>query len=167
MEPAQAWLMTNALRDVVRRGTAYGAVTGAGFRYPNAGKTGTSDDYADNWYIGFTSDYVTGVWIGMDRRERIMQGAQGGKLAAPVWTTIMEEVYRHHAPPSDWLTPPGIAAVMIDRSTGFLATPECPGELKSVEYFLYGTEPQQFCPIHNLLPVVPVVQEVTSPEPTN
>ena len=146
MEPAQAWLMTNALRDVVRRGTAYGAVTGAGFRYPNAGKTGTSDDYADNWYIGFTSDYVTGVWIGMDRRERIMQGAQGGKLAAPVWTTIMEEVYRHHAPPSDWLTPPGIAAVMIDRSTGFLATPECPGELKTVEYFLYGTEPQQFCP---------------------
>ncbi|MEO8199151.1 MAG: PBP1A family penicillin-binding protein [Gemmatimonadota bacterium] len=164
MDPAQAWLLTNALRDVVRRGTAYGAVTGAGFRYPSGGKTGTSDDYADNWYIGFTSDYVTGVWIGMDRRERIMQGAQGGKLAAPVWTTIMEEVYQHHAPPTDWLEPPGIAAITIDRSTGFLATPDCPGELKITEYFLYGTEPQQYCPIH-AAPVL--IQDAALLQPTN
>lgn len=138
-------------------------MTGAGFRYPSGGKTGTSDDYADNWYIGFTSDYVAGVWIGMDRRERIMPGAQGGKLAAPVWTTIMQEVYRHHAPPSDWLQPSGLEAVTIDRSTGFIATPECPGELRSVEYFLYGTEPRQYCPIHSALPMV---QNAVSIEPS-
>ncbi|MEO8295619.1 MAG: PBP1A family penicillin-binding protein [Gemmatimonadota bacterium] len=149
MDPDQAWLLTNALRDVVRRGTAYSAVTGAGFRYPAGGKTGTSDDYADNWFIGFTSELVTGVWIGMDRRERIMQGAQGGKLAAPVWTTIMQEVYRHRAPPNDWLEPPGIVGATIDRSTGFLATAYCPEEVRTVEYYLSGTSPQQYCPIHS------------------
>jgi penicillin-binding protein 1A len=148
MDPAHAWVMTSALRDVVRRGTAYSAVTGAGFPYPAGGKTGTSDDYADNWFIGFTSDVVTGVWIGMDRRQPIMPGAQGGKLAAPVWTSVMLAVYRHRDPPEGWATPPGVSTMEIDRTTGFLATPECPGEVRSIEHFLFGTEPRQYCPIH-------------------
>jgi penicillin-binding protein 1A len=148
MDRAQAWLMTNALRDVVRRGTAYSAITGAGFPYPSAGKTGTSDDYADNWYIGFTTDVVTGVWIGMDRRQPIMTGAQAGKLAAPVWTTVMREVYQHRPAPEPWLQPPGISAAEIDRSTGYRFTPFCPEETRAIEYFLLGTEPRGYCPIH-------------------
>jgi penicillin-binding protein 1A len=160
MDPAQAWVMTNALRDVVRRGTAYSAVTAAGFPYASAGKTGTSDDYADNWYIGFTSDIVTGVWIGMDRRQPILAGAQGGKLAAPVWTRVMREVYRHRPKPDDWrLPPPGVSTMEIDRSTGFLLTPDCPPEARSVEYFLFGTEPREYCPIHTLPYQTPVVTE--------
>ena len=162
MDQAHAWVMTNALRDVVRRGTAYAAVTGAGFPYPSAGKTGTSDDYADNWYIGFTSDIVTGVWIGMDRRQPILPGAQGGKLSAPVWTSVMREIYTHRAPPEDWrLPPPGVSSLAIDRTTGFLYTPECPPEVKSTEYFLFGTEPREFCPVHTLPFQIPVVTEAS------
>jgi penicillin-binding protein 1A len=165
MDPAHAWLMTSALRDVVRRGTAYGAVTGAGFPYPSAGKTGTSDDYADNWYIGFTADVVAGVWIGMDRRQPIMPGAQGGKLAAPVWTEVMREVYTHRAPPEDWrLPPPGVSTMEIDRSTGFLLTPDCPPELRAVEHYLFGTEPREFCPIHTLPLQAPLVTEASFEE---
>ena len=165
MDPAQAWVMTNALRDVVRRGTAYSAVTAAGFPYPSAGKTGTSDDYADNWYIGFTSDVVTGVWIGMDRRQPILAGAQGGKLAAPIWTDVMREVYTHRAPPEDWrLPPPGVSSMVIDRSTGFLVAPDCPPELHATEYFLFGTEPREFCPIHTLPLQVPMVTEASFEE---
>lgn len=155
MDEPQAWLMTNALRDVVRRGTAYSAVTGAGFPYPSAGKTGTSDDYADNWYIGFTADVVTGVWIGMDRRQAILPGAQGGKLAAPIWTSVMRAVYEHRRPPEPWLQPPGVSTLTVDRATGFLFTSNCPAELRSVEYYLFGTEPRQYCPIHTRPEQVP------------
>jgi penicillin-binding protein 1A len=161
MDEAQAWLMTNALRDVVRRGTAYGAVTGAGFPYPSAGKTGTSDDYADNWYIGFTSDIVTGVWIGMDRRQPIMPGAQGGKLAAPIWTSVMRSVYEHRSPPAEWLMPPGISTLEIDRSTGFLFTAQCPPELRATEHYLFGTEPREYCPIHTQPLMAPMVTEAS------
>jgi penicillin-binding protein 1A len=161
MDEAHAWLMTNALRDVVRRGTAYGAVTGAGFPYPSAGKTGTSDDYADNWYIGFTADVVTGVWIGMDRRQAIMPGAQGGKLAAPIWTNVMRAVYEHRKAPEQWLTPPGISTMEIDRSTGFLFTPECPPEVRATEHYLFGTEPREYCPIHTLPWQTPVLTEAS------
>jgi penicillin-binding protein 1A len=157
MDPAHAWLMTNALRDVVRRGTAYSAVAGAGFTLPSAGKTGTSDDYADVWYIGFTSDLVTGIWMGMDRRQRILAGAQGGHLAAPVWTAIMKEVYRHRPAPADWLEPPGILNLLIDRTSGFLATGDCPGEDLMTESFLPGTEPTQYCPVHTS----PLMQETS------
>jgi penicillin-binding protein 1A len=151
METGEAFLMTNALRDVVRRGTAYGAVTGAGFSVPAGGKTGTSDDYADAWFIGFTPDLVAGVWTGMDRRQEIIRGAQGGKLAAPVWTEIMREVYRHRPPPDEWLPPFGLVAVAIDRSTGFLYGSYCSEEDLSYEYFIAGTEPVQFCPVHTEL----------------
>ena len=159
MDEAQAWLMANALRDVVRRGTAYTAVTGAGFPYPSAGKTGTSDDYADNWYIGFTSDVVTGVWIGMDRRQPIMPGAQGGKLAAPIWTTVMREVYRHRAAPGAWLAPPGVSTMEIDRSTGFLFTVQCPPEVRAIEHYLFGTEPREYCPVHTQPELAPLISE--------
>jgi penicillin-binding protein 1A len=167
MDEAQAWLMTNALRDVVRRGTAYSAVTGAGFPYPSAGKTGTSDDYADNWYIGFTADVVTGVWIGMDRRQAIMPGAQGGKLAAPIWTTVMRAVYEHRPPPTEWLMPPGISTMNVDRSTGFLFTPQCPPELRATEHYLFGTEPREYCPIHTLPFQTPMVTEAVYLEGQN
>ncbi len=161
MDRAQAWLMTNALRDVVRRGTAYGAVTAAGFPYPSAGKTGTSDDYADNWYIGFTADIVTGVWIGMDRRQPIMAGAQGGKLAAPIWTTIMKEVYQHRPAPGEWLVPPGVSTLEIDRGTGYLFTAQCPPAARASEYFLFGTEPREYCPLHTMYAPAPLLTEAS------
>ena len=98
MDTAHAWLMTDALRDVVRHGTAVGSV-GARINFPAGGKTGTTNDGFDVWFIGFTPDLVTGVWIGFDQPRKIKANAQGGVLAAPAWTAMMREVYERRAHP--------------------------------------------------------------------
>ena len=99
LDSAHAWLMTDALRDVVRHGTAVGSV-GARINFPAGGKTGTTNDGFDVWFIGFTPDLVTGVWIGFDQPRKIKSNAQGGVLAAPAWTAMMREVYERRALPS-------------------------------------------------------------------
>ncbi len=149
MEPEHAFLITDALKDVVSRGTANSAVRGGGFTLPAGGKTGTTNDYADVWFVGFTPDLVTGIWIGMDQRQRIMSNAQGGRLAAPAWTGMMREIYERRAAPRDWARPEGLTFDTIDRKTGYRFTPFCPAEDRYVESFIPGTEPQEHCPIHN------------------
>lgn len=156
MDPAHAWLILDGLRDVVRRGTAQGAVVGRGrFLYPAGGKTGTTNDYFDVWYVGFTADIVTGIWMGFDQPKRIKNNAQGGLLAAPIWATMMREVYERRPPPRAWRLPEGVTAAEIDRSTGYLASPFCPSESRGVEYFLPGTEPFQRCPLHSRDTIIP------------
>ena len=107
--------MTDALRDVVRHGTAVGTV-GARINFPAGGKTGTTNDGADVWFIGYTADLVAGVWMGFDRPQRIKANAQGGVLAAPAWTAFMTEVYRRKPAPPDWPRPEGIIARQIDKA---------------------------------------------------
>jgi membrane carboxypeptidase/penicillin-binding protein len=148
MDPLHAWIVLDGLRDVVRRGTAAGAVAGQGFTVPAGGKTGTTNDYKDVWYIGFTPDLVTGVWMGLDNPDRIMNNAQGGRLAAPVWTATMKEVYERRAPPPPWRAPEGLMVDHVDRHTGLRATPFCPLTEVIVEYFIPGTEPNRYCPRH-------------------
>lgn len=149
MDTLHAWLMNDALRDVVRHGTAYSAVTARGFTVPAGGKTGTTNDGFDVWYIGFTPDLVTGVWIGFDQPKKIKANAQGGILAAPAWTALMKDVYDRRPVPAAWPRPEGLAALDIDRSTGYKATPFCPKEEHYIESFVPGTEPAQFCPVHS------------------
>ena len=148
MDRQHAWIMLDVLRDVVRRGTAYGQVTAQGFHIPSGGKTGTTNDYKDVWYIGFTRDLVAGVWMGFDEPVRIMGNAQGGRLAAPVWTAMMREVYARRRSSGDWPMPDGLVLEQIDKLTGFRATPFCPIESVGLEYFVAGTEPREFCPLH-------------------
>jgi penicillin-binding protein 1A len=151
MDPAHAWLMLDAMRDVVRRpgGTAHGAImVRGGFTIPAAGKTGTTNDYHDVWYLGFTPDIVTGVWMGFDQPRRIKDNAQGGLMSAPVWATMMREVYERRRAPAAWTMPPGVVAAEIDRATGFLAAPTCPSENRALEWYLPGTEPFLRCPLH-------------------
>ncbi|MFN0178698.1 MAG: penicillin-binding protein 1A [Gemmatimonadales bacterium] len=147
MDPAHAWLVVDGLRDVVRRGTAAGQV-GSRFSVPAAGKTGTTNDGMDTWYIGFTPDLVTGVWVGFDKKQTIMANAQGGRLAAPAWTIMMREVYERRRPPGPWPMPSGIIAVDVDGSTGYLPTAACPRDQIRSEFFVPGTEPTERCPIH-------------------
>ncbi|HXE57729.1 MAG TPA: PBP1A family penicillin-binding protein [Gemmatimonadales bacterium] len=149
MSPEQAWLMTDLLRDVVRRGTAAGSV-GARFPIPSGGKTGTTNDYNDVWYVGFTPELVTGIWIGLDRPRKIMANAQGGRLAAPAWTALMREIYERRSPPAGWARPEGLTIAEIDKTTGYKALPTCPREVHLVESFIPGTEPTTFCPVHPL-----------------
>ena len=86
LDEGTAFTLATALRGVVTNGTANASVYRAGFTIPSGGKTGTTNDYRDVWYIGFTKDLVAGVWMGFDSPQWIMPGAQGGKLAAPAWT---------------------------------------------------------------------------------
>ncbi len=148
LDPLQAWIMLDVLRDVVRRGSAAGAVAGGGFALPAGGKTGTTNDYKDVWFIGFTPDLVTGIWMGFDNPVKIMGNAQGGRLSAPAWTAMMKEVYERRAAPHLWTQPEGLLLEMVDVQTGFRATPYCPIAQVSLEYFIPGTEPPAYCPLH-------------------
>ncbi len=150
MDPEHAWLMLDMLRDVVRRGTAYGAVWRAGFTYPSAGKTGTTDDYTDAWYVGFTSEIVTGVWVGYDLLQRIMNNGGGGRIVAPAWTAFMRDVYDRRPPPKDWERPDSLVFREVDETNGQLATPFCPQGVRRWEYFYPGTEPTIYCPSHSV-----------------
>jgi penicillin-binding protein 1A len=139
----EAWLMVNMMKDVVLRGTAV-RVWNSGFRVPSAGKTGTTNDGADVWYVGFTANLVAGVWVGFDKPKKIMVDAQGGRLASPAFSDFMIEVYRRKPEPPDWPRPSLVISRSIDSLTGLLATPLC-HERAYLEYFLPGTEPAFSC----------------------
>src|ERR671910_963281 len=163
MDTLHAWLMTDALRDVVRHGTAVGSV-GARINFPAGGKTGTTNDGFDVWFIGFTPDLVTGVWIGFDQPQKIKSNAQGGVLAAPAWTAMMREVYERRAVPTAWPRPGGLSALDVDKTTGYKATPFCPKDVHYIESFIPGTEPTAFCPVHSPFGSIGVMGG-ESPEP--
>lgn len=146
MDPPLAWIMNGALQDVVRRGTGTRAV--AGLNFPIGGKTGTTNDGNDVWFIGYTAELVTGFWFGLDVPERIKPNAQGGLLAAPAWRQMMAEVYERRSTPGGWAQPDGLVSVEIDRTTGFRASPYCPSTVRVMEWFLPGSEPNEACPVH-------------------
>ena len=147
LSPEESWLMVDMMKDVVRKGTA-AATVGALFPIPSGGKTGTTNDYTDVWYIGYTSDLLAGLWMGFDKPQRIMTNAQGGRLAAPAWTSFMTEVYRRKPAPPDWPRPAGIVTSTVDLMTNTQWTPGCPG-VEATEFFIAGTEPTVPC---NLMP---------------
>ena len=140
----EAWIMVDMMKDVVTRGSG-ASVRRGGFTLPTAGKTGTTNEYSDVWYIGYTTDLVAGVWMGFDQPKRIMNDAQGGRLAAPAWTAFMRDVYERKPAAPDWPRPFGIKSVLIDPTTGLLAGPGCMSDSVRIEFFLPGTEPQTQC----------------------
>jgi len=152
MDEQHEWLVTNMLQGVVDAGTATSAVrVRGGFRYPAGGKTGTTNDGTDVWFIGFTHDLVSAVWIGFDQPTKIKANAQGGLLAAPAWSEFMNDVYQRRPAPDDWARPEGLVLAKIDNTTGYLATDFCPRQAVYFEWFIPGTEPKEFCPYHNPL----------------
>jgi penicillin-binding protein 1A len=165
MSPEEAWLMVSMMKDVVQRGTAAGAV-GSQFRIPSGGKTGTTNDGADVWYIGYTSDLVAGVWMGLDKPKKIKGNAQGGVLAAPAWTAFMREVYRRRPPSPDWPRPDGIVERQLDYATGQLWAPGCGPAIS--DYFLAGTDPIATCtPPTELYPTSPGTPGEPTPSPVD
>jgi penicillin-binding protein 1A len=144
----EAWLMVSMMKDVVQRGTAAGSV-GSRFFVPSGGKTGTTNDGADVWFIGYTADLVAGVWMGFDRPQKIKANAQGGELAAPAYTSFMTEVYRRRRRLPIGHGPEGITTREIDKTTGELANAYCSADSVVTEYFIAGTEPIQECTRHS------------------
>jgi penicillin-binding protein 1A len=154
-----AFLMTSMLADVINAGTAWPARR-VGFTLPAAGKTGTTNDYHDAWFVGYTPHLVAGVWVGYDQPRTIMRNGYAADLAVPLWGRFMMVATRNDEP--DWFTPPAnIGTATICRISGQLATDGCRAAetvddqgnltIKSMaytEYFVRGTEPTDYCPIH-------------------
>lgn len=149
MDPARMWIVTSMLRDVVNRGTGNFGVRQQGFTLPAGGKTGTTNDGVDGWFIGFTPELVTGVWLGLDQPQRIKTNAAGGVMAAPAWGRYMKEVYERRPPPDPWDRPESLIAREVDNITGYLATEWCPRSVRYFEWYIPGTEPVERCPVHD------------------
>jgi membrane carboxypeptidase/penicillin-binding protein len=120
---ATAFLMTSMLADVVDRGTAAGA-RDAGFKRRAAGKTGTSNDYTDAWFVGYTPHLVTGVWFGYDKPQMIRQRGFAGVIAVPAWARFMTAAT--DGAEGDWFEmPSSVVKVRLCRLSGMLATDRC------------------------------------------
>jgi len=148
-------IVTDMMRDVVDHGTAYTirnpAVGNLPYEVPAAGKTGTTNDYTNVWFAGFTPDLLAVVWFGFDRPATILRNATGGVYAAPVWAEFMRSVYVGESAlrpiPEPWTMPPELITLRVDRESGKLATEWCPQERAYVEYFIPGTEPTEACDV--------------------
>ena len=105
-----------------------------------SGKTGTTDDENDAWFVGYTPDLVAGVWVGCDRNRRL--GLTGTQAAVPIWARFMEAAHRGK-PVREFQAPPGVIDVWIDADTGFRAGADCPHVMR--ESFIPTTEPRQVC----------------------
>jgi penicillin-binding protein 1A len=157
---ATAFQMAEMLADVVNSGTAWPARR-EGFTLPAAGKTGTTNDYHDAWFVGFTPKLATGVWVGYDQPRTIIGRGYAAELAVPMWARFMREATRGHKP--EWFSRPrGVTSARICPLSGKLATDFChdsDGDQRSRAYyenFTAGTEPTDTCPIHNPVPSRPL-----------
>lgn len=140
--PDTTFLVTNMMRSVINEGTGAGA-RAAGFAFDAAGKSGTTNELRDAWFVGFTPELLTVVWVGMDDNQPV--GLSGTQAALPIWTTFMARALAGH-PNLSFSAPEGITFVDIDRDTGRVAAPGCPRVFK--EAFLAGTEPTEVCQLH-------------------
>ena len=136
------FLVTNMMRSVLNEGTGASA-RGNGFTLDGAGKSGTTNDLRDAWFVGFTPQLLTVVWVGLDDNQAL--GLSGSQAALPIWTQFMSRALAGQANQS-FDVPPGIVFAEIDRDTGKLASPTCPRIYR--EAFLVGTEPTEVCPDH-------------------
>ena len=147
LDQRATYVVRDMMRDVVERGTASIIRRYLPASIPVAGKTGTTNDNSDVWFVGLTPQLVAGVWLGFDKPTSIAPGAGGGSLAAPVWGKMVARYYASKPeilsspPAAQWLPPLGVITGDVDRDTGQLATDQTPPERRYTEYFVEGTEP--------------------------
>jgi len=141
-----AYIMTSMLESAVNEGTGR-SIRARGITRTLAGKTGTTDEYGDAWYVGFSPDLVTGVWVGFDEKRSMGNKETGARVALPIWIDFMVGALKD-VPDRPFPEPPGIVRRDVCKETGLLATDHCPET--RVEVFISGTEPLRFC---NKLPV--------------
>ncbi len=152
LSPQTAYVMIDMLKSVFDRGTAYSARE-MGFKRIAAGKTGTTNDFTDAWFVGFTPDLVAGVWVGYDIPKTIRLGASGAGAALPIWVDFMKAVYDTLSSnyfvknaKEDFYVPDGIVSLKICAETGLLATPNCPKIVE--EIFKISNKPDDYCDLH-------------------
>ncbi|OGP76218.1 MAG: hypothetical protein A2Z13_05630 [Deltaproteobacteria bacterium RBG_16_64_85] len=148
VDPRAAWLVTSALEGAVERGTGR-AARASGIGFPVAGKTGTTDNYRDSWFAGYTPEVACVVWVGKDSgKETGLSGAAG---ALRIWTRFMKALYPASGPRA-LAVPQGVVSAVIDPASGYLATTACPEPF--TEAFIEGTAPKETCPLHPVHPLV-------------
>ncbi len=147
MDAGVAYILTDILRDAVDHGTGT-AVRAAGVRGPVAGKTGTTSDATDAWFVGYTPELVGSVWIGYDTPSPISSAATGGGLAAPVWGRMMRRVQANRDEPSPWQRPARVVEGYIDPESGLLLADGCRSRwgYSEREIFLRDHMPETYCP---------------------
>lgn len=139
LSPQTAYLMTNLLKEVVTSGTGYRA---RALNRPAAGKTGTTDDSADAWFIGYTPDLLAAVWAGFDDNSKSLGNQEtGARAASPMWLKFMQQALQEEGIIKDFQTPRRIVFARIDRKTGKLSNRDTPDTVQ--EAFLEGTLPQE------------------------
>jgi penicillin-binding protein 1A len=151
-------VLVGMMRAVVDHGTGYPARKQMGFTAPAAGKTGTTDDYADAWFIGFVPRCVCAVWVGFDEKRTLGSNMTGARAALPIWAEFMKAFVSQNGE-EDFTIPDGITRVSICTVTGNLATPGCPSAEVN---FIGGQEPQTYCTIHGGTP--PPEEEESPPD---
>jgi len=144
ISPQTAYVVTSMLESVIQSGTGW-AARARGFQHPAAGKTGTTNDYADAWFIGFTPHIICGVWGGFDERIPLGEKMTGARVALPVWTEFMKAAHAN-LPKEPFEMPPGIVRKRVCAESGELATEHCEETVEEV--FIQGTEPLRHCTIH-------------------
>lgn len=140
--PQLAFMMNYMMKGVLDRGTARVARQ-LGFTRPAAGKTGTTNDTKDAWFVGYTPELLAVVWVGFDNGTKL--GLSGAQAAVPIWTDFMKKATAGTSV-TDFAPPQGIKLVDIDPLSGGRATPNCPTVIQ--EAFLEGEEPTSYCPLH-------------------
>ncbi len=142
ISPQMAFMINYLLEGVLDRGTGHEARL-QGFERPAAGKTGTTNDLKDAWFVGYTPDLLAVVWVGFDNQSQL--GLSGAQAALPIWTDFMKRA-TVGTPVSDFNPPPGITMIDIDPLSGYRATPYCSKVMR--EAFIEGEAPSGFCPLH-------------------
>ena len=153
IDPETAFLITNLLRGVIEHGTGWKARE---LGRPAAGKTGTTNDYRDAWFIGYTPSLVAGVWVGYDDQTSIGHRETGARAALPIWLAFMKKANDDHAP-EDFISPEGILFKQIDPRSGLLSTENCRQSV--LEAFLPGTEPRQYCDETGIISNEPLIHD--------
>jgi membrane carboxypeptidase/penicillin-binding protein len=148
LSPDVTYIATDMLRSALEEGTGKTAKW-LGFRMTGAGKTGTTDDFGDGWFIGFTRDLVVGVWTGFDEERFMGTNKTGARVALPIWVDIMRAAHPTGTAP-DFDRPPNIAEAIVCEETGLLATPYC--ERVRREIYIEGLEPTRHCDLHRVSP---------------
>jgi len=149
VSPATAFLITSMLQDVINAGTG-SKVREIGFRLPAAGKTGTTNDYRDAWFVGYTPVLVTGVWVGYDQPRTIVRGGYAADVTVPLWARFMMTAARTDKP-EQFRRPSTVMAADVCRLSGRLATDSCrraDARMAYTEYFARGTAPADLCLLH-------------------
>lgn len=147
IKPETAWMMTDILEGVIKRGTGRPADIGR----PAAGKTGTTNDLVDAWFVGYTPNLVGAVWMGYDQ-PKPMHNVYGSTYPAQVWKAGML-AYHEGRPVEDFPEPKDLVRMTVCRKSGELAGPYCPPEDLYEEVYLPGTQPTQTCTVHVLVKV--------------